>query len=632
MTEVSVNGMPSLSIITATRNDCWMLSKTFKSVHLQTYPLIEHVIQDSISTDETQALVKFWETCSEKRIIYNSEPDNGVYNGMNKAISRCCGDYACFINSGDIFPDFNTVNLVAEQIVQLGHPDVLIGIGKVGNRFWVPTCLDNSLAVTSNGFCHQAVWIKTSLLRQYPFRDGSGLIDSDRVQLISILYAGHTLAKINAVVCERSANIGLSAGSWGKEVDILSKEFDYARTQAVKWNVSLVDLADLINFHRYSTPVLVEKMYSLLENALITCEGRRAIVLAILESLFRPSSRKIGNEQIKLLAEKCIAVLDSTGNKDAITSFMSAKYRHIAISRQEMVIQRTKAKNHIKFLQYLEAVCSIKNLKNVGPSRESLLIEPVIALTTFPARISTLSYVIESLICQTIKPKHIYLSVGRDEFGAVTSLPEKIRDLAALEKITIIFADKTLNQYDKYCHLPQTIRESEYICIVDDDVIYQPNVIEDLVRSVYNNPGVIAANRAHLMRVQQNGSVAEYSTWLKELYTNRIMHLLCPTGVGGVMYPPGFLTGDACDKRSIAEHAPYADDLWLKYISRVRGIPVACAAPPGKGNKSHNNWLTRYIPSMHETSLYSVNDLMGLNTLQIDKLDKKFGFPFKNDH
>ena len=92
--------MTKISIITVNYNNLEGLKKTIESVKNQTYQEFEYIIIDGSSKDgsfefleENKGLFDFW----------LSEPDNGVYQAMNKGIKKATGEYVLFLNSGDHF-------------------------------------------------------------------------------------------------------------------------------------------------------------------------------------------------------------------------------------------------------------------------------------------------------------------------------------------------------------------------------------------------------------------------------------------------------------------------------------------------------------------------------------------------
>lgn len=88
-----------LSIITICYNCASDLERTIKSVLIQTYSTIEYIIVDGGSTDRTpQILDKY-----KDRIEYIiSEPDDGIYDALNKGIIRATGEWILCLNAGDV--------------------------------------------------------------------------------------------------------------------------------------------------------------------------------------------------------------------------------------------------------------------------------------------------------------------------------------------------------------------------------------------------------------------------------------------------------------------------------------------------------------------------------------------------
>lgn len=93
---------PLVSIITPCFNSGKYLESCIQSVLNQTYPYVEHIIQDGASTDRTKSILKKYSTKRfAKRIKIVTEPDNGQSDGLNKALQRAKGDILLVLNADD---------------------------------------------------------------------------------------------------------------------------------------------------------------------------------------------------------------------------------------------------------------------------------------------------------------------------------------------------------------------------------------------------------------------------------------------------------------------------------------------------------------------------------------------------
>lgn len=86
------------SIITVAYNSEATIERTICSVITQKYPDIEYIVVDGKSTDKTVDIIKKYEYYITRWI---SEPDQGIYDAMNKGIEMATGDVISFLNSDD---------------------------------------------------------------------------------------------------------------------------------------------------------------------------------------------------------------------------------------------------------------------------------------------------------------------------------------------------------------------------------------------------------------------------------------------------------------------------------------------------------------------------------------------------
>jgi glycosyltransferase involved in cell wall biosynthesis len=99
-----------VSIITATYNSEKTIADTLECIRHQDYPMIEHIIVDGLSQDRTLEIIHSFAHVS----TLVSEKDEGLYDAMNKGISRASGDIIGILNSDDMYVDNTVISTVAE--------------------------------------------------------------------------------------------------------------------------------------------------------------------------------------------------------------------------------------------------------------------------------------------------------------------------------------------------------------------------------------------------------------------------------------------------------------------------------------------------------------------------------------
>ena len=107
--------MIQLSIITVNLNNKSGLEKTIQSVSQQNYKDYEHIIIDAGSTDGSLKIIE------DKKNLFSywvSEPDRGIYHGMNKGINKASGKYILFLNSGDYLLSKDALSIDFKTITQ----------------------------------------------------------------------------------------------------------------------------------------------------------------------------------------------------------------------------------------------------------------------------------------------------------------------------------------------------------------------------------------------------------------------------------------------------------------------------------------------------------------------------------
>lgn len=164
------------SVITINYNNIKGLRHTIDSVVNQTYDNYEYIIIDGGSTDGSLDIIKRY---NDYITYWVSEKDRGIYHAMNKGVAQAHGDYCIFMNSGDCFYDREVLTNVSNVITEEG---VVVGKVVYGNDNIIsPPPKSGELTLYhlySGAIPHQGSFIKTDLLRKYPY-DENLKISSD---------------------------------------------------------------------------------------------------------------------------------------------------------------------------------------------------------------------------------------------------------------------------------------------------------------------------------------------------------------------------------------------------------------------------------------------------------------------
>lgn len=186
---------PLITVVTVTYNAENYLEETIESIINQTYKNIEYIIIDGASSDKTVNIIKKY----EKHISYwVSEVDNGIYDAMNKAIDVANGEWINFMNAGDSFADKNIIEKVIENSY---NADVICG-----NLYYVTNYKKEYIKVPGLKkayecmFCnHQAMFVKTSLMKKYKF-DTSFKIAGDYDLTLKLYSKGYNFKFLDLII------------------------------------------------------------------------------------------------------------------------------------------------------------------------------------------------------------------------------------------------------------------------------------------------------------------------------------------------------------------------------------------------------------------------------------------------
>ena len=153
---------PRISIITVVYNGASTLEQTILSVLKQTYSRIEYIIIDGGSKDGTVDIIKKY----QDRIAYwVSEPDEGIYDAMNKGIRHASGDWIYFLGADDILYNIlhcMTTAFVNDSSIYYGNVQLASSAKLYNGKF-------NIYKLSTANLCHQAVFYPAKVFQLYKY-------------------------------------------------------------------------------------------------------------------------------------------------------------------------------------------------------------------------------------------------------------------------------------------------------------------------------------------------------------------------------------------------------------------------------------------------------------------------------
>lgn len=157
-----------LTVVTVCRNSIEYIERAIKSVLHQSYKNIEYIIIDGSSSDGTIEVIKKY---SPYISYWISEPDQGVYQAMNKGIKAATGDLIGFLSSNDWYAE-GALSAIADKYDET-HADVIYGDAVVYDGEKI-THQDYSKAKLEDSFyymtvIHPAFFVKTDIQKKYGF-------------------------------------------------------------------------------------------------------------------------------------------------------------------------------------------------------------------------------------------------------------------------------------------------------------------------------------------------------------------------------------------------------------------------------------------------------------------------------
>jgi hypothetical protein len=236
----------------------------------------------------------------------------------------------------------------------------------------------------------------------------------------------------------------------------------------------------------------------------------------------------------------------------------------------------------------------------------------VVSLTSFPARIHLVWRTIESIFQQDAKPARVVLVLSTEDF------PDKVLPSSIVSQssrgLDVLWTVENTRAYKKLLPTKQAFPEAT-IVTVDDDVIYHPWMLTELIGASQAAPDAVIGHRGRVITGPPT-FLAPYEAWpMADRSSPRSRVLL--TGVGGVLYPPDAMVIPTLQDYETAKRlCPLADDIWFWACSRLANTFPLCLG---------NECWSSFDDAQATESLYEVNGPGGMNDLQFKAVCDHFG-------
>lgn len=157
---------PLVSVLTPSYNQARWLPDNLRSVASQSYERIEHVVMDGGSTDGSVQIL----AAASPGVVWDSRPDHGQSDAINRAFARSSGEIIGWLNSDDAYYRSNVVSNAVEVFrerpdvgVVYGHAALVNGDGMLLHVLWTPR-FSSTVLRAYNLICQPTVFVRRSIL------------------------------------------------------------------------------------------------------------------------------------------------------------------------------------------------------------------------------------------------------------------------------------------------------------------------------------------------------------------------------------------------------------------------------------------------------------------------------------
>jgi glycosyltransferase involved in cell wall biosynthesis len=180
-----------VSIITAAFNNYDTIEDTIKSVISQKYENIEYLVIDGGSSDESLEIIKKYRN---KIANWISEPDEGIYDALNKGLKMSTGDIVGFLHADDVYAHEMVIDWVVSRVMNYDtescYGDLLYVYKENMNktiRYWKSRPYSEGLLKKGWMPPHPTFFVKKSIYEKYGYFNTDFKIAADYELMLRLL-------------------------------------------------------------------------------------------------------------------------------------------------------------------------------------------------------------------------------------------------------------------------------------------------------------------------------------------------------------------------------------------------------------------------------------------------------------
>lgn len=200
---------PKVSIITVVFNGEKFLDQAIQSVAAQSYEPIEYIVVDGGSTDTSLSIIECRQDVIDRWV---SEPDEGIYDAMNKGIRLATGEYLFFLNADDFFSGPEVVERMVGRLAdgEAGYCGMVRMVDAEGRGLYtMRTVPDDPFAY----LMHQGFLYKRELHMAFGYYNVTFRVNGDYDFYLRLLKGGQRLIYGDDVICHM--RVGGVSGTMG---------------------------------------------------------------------------------------------------------------------------------------------------------------------------------------------------------------------------------------------------------------------------------------------------------------------------------------------------------------------------------------------------------------------------------